>query len=552
MARDPATAGEVLRRLALDDNFWVRVDAGGNPALPAEVREVLVRAGSRADLTGFGRPDPGLEPERLAELAAGGEWGRRLAARHPATPAAVLAELAEHPSPRVRGDVAGHRATPVEVLGRLLGDGDAEVRQRAAGNPRAPADVVGLLRRAGADLALEGRVVSGGAESSSSFANGGTEDTGVAAPPAVTAAEAEALAAGGPYARRLAAGLAALPAAMVGRLAGDADAEVRRAAAGHPSCPPEVLATLADDPDPRVQVAVARHPRTPPAALERLIEKAPDDVEMHALVAGHPATPPGLLARLAEHGGHWVRMAVARHPAYPEAHRTVLRRAGADADLAGLATPDLTLELSELSRLAAGGVWARRLAARHPAAAAADLARLATDGDLVVRGEVARHPSLPTETMALLRRAGSSPDLDGFAEPPAGAAPLAPEELESLAASGPWGRRLAARHPAAAPALLAALAGDSDPWVRAEVAAHPRAPAAAHEELAGDASDRVRWAVARHPDAPPAALRRLGRDPLAPIRCAVAEHPSAPADLLAALRLDLDEDVRRRARGEGR
>jgi hypothetical protein len=573
VALEPATPPATLVRLALDGSLWVRTAAAAHPAFPPAARELFVRAGSTPDLAGFGAPDPTLAPDRLAELAAAGEWGSRLAARHPATPPATLRRLADHPSALLRADLAGHPAAPPEGLARLLADGEIAVRRRAAEHPRAPAEVLELLRRAGAGPGLTDpgtaaaarlpEAAIGPPDSTPTAADPGARQTAarpetsptapggttVATPPALTAAAAEALAGAGPFGRRLAARLPALPAAAVAALAADPDAAVRLAAAANPRCPPEVLVDLAGDAVPAVRGAVARHPAAPAEALARLLAADPGDVELHAAVAAHPAAGPDLLASLAEHGSHRVRAEVGRHPSYPAAHRALLERAGSTPDLAGFGRPDPTLPAAELARLARGGVWARRLAARHPATAPADLAGLLADEDLLVRRGAARNPGAPAEALALLRRAGGAVELDGFADQAGEGPPLAAGELAALAAGGPWARRLVARHPACPPGLLAVLVDEPDPRVRAAVAAHPAAPPAALEALSGDPSAAVRWAVVRHPAAPPEALRRFARDPLAPLRAAAAAHPAAPADALAGLGLDLDEDVREAASG---
>ena len=536
VARHPATPPHALARLALDDNFWVRTEAAAHPAFPEALRERLRRAGASGDLSAFGEPDPSLAPEVLAELAAAGPWGERLAARHPATPLEVLRRLAEHESVPVRADVARHPRSPAELLARLIEDGDKGVRRAAAGHPRAPEEGLARLRRAGAGEALDGE---------------GTVDSGLPIEALVR------LARGGPFARRLAARHPSSPAGELARLASDLDAEIRLAVAQNPACPGDVLLAFAGDGDPRVRQVVAAHPASPGEALIRLAEEESDDVELLAAIAAHPASPPQLLARLAEHGAFRVRERVAAHPTYPDEHRRLLVRAGSTADLLAFAAPDPALSPVDLVRLAQGGTWARRLAAHHPGTPAADLARLAADSDLLVREAAAGNPATPREILELLARAGSSWEAHGFTEPtlrPTGAAggrakPESPrlvsaEDLARLAALGPWGRRLAARRPEAPAELLAVLSQDPDPEVRASVAAHPGAGAPTLLGLAQDVAAGVRWAVVRRPDVPRDALSLLARDPLSAIRAAVAGHPATPPAVRESLARDLDEDVR--------
>ena len=270
VASRPATPPAVLARLAEDGNLWVRRDAAANPSTPPAALDRLYRAGSAPGLAGPALPDPTLDPSELIELSAGGEWARRLAARHPATPPEALARLAEDPIPAIRTAAVVHPAAPAEARARL------HAREREA---------------------------SGG--------------------------ESE-------------------KAALV-RLAGEAMREGVSLALG------------------------------PALAL-----------------AQEPSTPASTLARLAEHGASAVRVIVAAHPSYHGAHRNLLRRAGSTHDLVGFAPPDPDLPVADLARLARGGGWARLLAARHPATAPDDLARLAADADPLVRSEALGNAACPT------------------------------------------------------------------------------------------------------------------------------------------------------------
>jgi hypothetical protein len=541
VAQHPATPPELLARLALDDNFWVRTDAAAHPAFPEELRRLLRLAGSSADLAAFAEPDPSLQPQALEELAAAGPWGQRLAARHPATPSSVLGRLGDHPSALLRADLARHPEAPAALPARLLEDGDLGVRRAAASHPRLPRAALDLLRRAGAGEGLDG--------------------TG-AADPDLSPSDGARLARGGPFARLLAARHPGLPATELTRLAADPDPEIRRAAAQNPASLASALLQLAHDEDPRVQQALAGNAAAPAEALLLLAQGDAGNVDLLASLAAHPSAPPQLLARLAEQGASRVRERVAAHPTYPEAHRRLLVRAGSTPDLQGLGDPDPALAAEELARLARGGAWARRLAAGHPATPAADLARLAADGDLLVRHRAATNPATPQQILDLLARAGGRDDLtpslagkperlegtlapatgrrladgrtdgrqDGAAsEPPAGEGGLRADEFAALVALGPWGRRLAAIYPAAGPELLSELAADADPATRAAVADHPRAPEDVLVGLAQDPSAAVRWAVARRPDAPAEALHLLGSDPAAAIRASIARHPDADA-----------------------
>jgi hypothetical protein len=393
----------------------------GRPDVLADVRRRSTAAGLASAggklgsmVTGRRPPDPSSPPAG----GVGAESEASLAARVAAAAPEDLAALAADPRAGVRRRVASHPETPPAVLARLAEDGNLWVRADAAANPSTPAAALDRLRRAGSAAGLAGPAPPD---------------------PDLDPAELSALAAGGEWARRL--------------------------AARHPATPPEALARLLADPVPAIRAAAAAHPSAPAAApeppaeptvrLEELITAAgPADgadppLAVALALAAHPSVPPSLLARLAEHGALAVRAAVAENPALDPGRLEILRRAGSRADLAAFEPPDPALPASDLARLAAGGGWARLLAARHPTTAPADLARLAADADPLVRAEAFRNPGCPERVRNLLRRAGGA--VDPLLAPAGGDDQVifegcAAAEIGELEALGPWGRVLAARH----------------------------------------------------------------------------------------------------------
>ena len=83
----------LLGVLAAHDDPAVRRAVAHSPHAPRDLLALLRRAGSRHDLSGPAPPDPALPASDLTWLARGGPWAKRLAARHPNTPPAVLERL---------------------------------------------------------------------------------------------------------------------------------------------------------------------------------------------------------------------------------------------------------------------------------------------------------------------------------------------------------------------------------------------------------------------------------------------------------------------------
>lgn len=508
--------------LAGDANLRVRRAAAANPNLPRGLLDALRSLGASDDLSAGAAADAGLSAQTLRELSAGGEWTRERVARHPNTPGDLLNTLSRDPADAVRIAVAQHPATRSPALQRLLTDADPRVRAAAVEHPDAPGDWLGLLVRAGSTADLQGVSES---------------------PETLDAESLRSLIEGGPWARRVA---ASHPQASTGdliRLAQDDLWWVRAAVAHHPSAPREALDHLKNLDVPEVQAALASHPNAPPATLDRLSRE--DHSAIRAAVAANPNTPAGVLTRMLGDGAGPIRAAAAGNPATPREAIHTMRRAGSSDGLNTFAPPDESLDKSELDRLSRGGDWARQLAARHPNTPPDALSRLAADGHFLVRETVARRHDLPASTRDLFARAGSSDDLQGFAKPHAA---ISGEELERVAAYGPWGRRLAARHPDADAGLLARLAEDADWQVRRAVARHGTTGPDTLVGLAQDVAADVRWSLLKHPAPPPEVFVLLASDGRAPIRLAIATDQRTPRKVVECLRMDLDEDVRTAAR----
>jgi hypothetical protein len=278
VAANPATPPEALTRLAEDGNLWVRRDAAANPATPRAALERLYRAGSAPGLAGPAPPDPTLDPAELAALAAGGEWARRLAARHPATPPESLALLAADPIPAIRAAAAAHPATPAEARERLRPPGwnasegaippalldrlaDEAARNGAdlplapalalAADPTRPASTLARLAEHGASAVravVAANLAYRGAHRDLLRRAGSSDDLAGFAPPDLDlpTTDLARLARGGGWARLLAARHPATSPEDLARLAADADPLVRREALTHPRGAPQERFQLED------------------------------------------------------------------------------------------------------------------------------------------------------------------------------------------------------------------------------------------------------------------------------------------------------------------
>jgi hypothetical protein len=93
--------------------------------------------------------------------------------------------------------------------------------------------------------------------------------------------------------------------------------------------------------------------------------------------------------------------------------------------------------------------------------------------------------------------------------------------------------------------------GDVDPNVRAAAASHPLLTKRSVARLAADPDPQVRAVliIADESRCDEATLRQAGIDQDPRVRFAVALHPRTPPDVLRALALDRNEQVRQAAAG---
>lgn len=524
MADDSGTPPRLLARLAADGNLHVRRAAARNTRAPGAIISLLRRVGASSQLTAYATSDSTLEPSDLEQAASLGPWARLIVARHPGAPAALLDRLRGahgHESIALREAIAAHPHCPEAALRALCVDTSPSVRRAAGAHPELDRATLDELVAAGASADL----------------------TTLAEPAPIAGTVLAALARRGPWGRVLAARHPDTPLEVIDELAGEKAIDVRLGLASNPAATEKVLRRSAEPLDKAIAERLAEHPTTPADLLIRLAALA--DIEVRARVADHPrlAKADGLALRLAVDGASAVRERIARRGVLSREELDLLAAAGAGDDLLSFGTPDTAFPAESIDRLASLGGWGRHLAARHPATSPTTLTALLTDSDPVVRVAAVSHPHRPRELLALLVLAGSEEDLQGFTRRRSNTGP-SPEQLEQLAACGPWARRLAARHSETPPSTLIKLADDEHPAVRTDVARHPATPDDVVLRYAGDALPDVRWAVARREGLPRDVLDILVADPLPAIRLAVLGYADTAPDLVARLRQDLDADVR--------
>ncbi len=171
LASNPSYPPARLGELAMGPDQSLRVLAAKNPGLPAEVLDLLCRAGARRDLQGGGQATSPLSPRDRSILFSGGIFARELLAQHPdlpreemdlflrdkevrvrrqlaknpSLPLTLLVQLSQAPESSIRERVACHPGASHSLLEALSADPDPFVRKAVGRNPLAPIELVRRL-----------------------------------------------------------------------------------------------------------------------------------------------------------------------------------------------------------------------------------------------------------------------------------------------------------------------------------------------------------------------------------------------------------------------
>jgi len=518
--REPDHLPMVLRSFASSEYALVREAVAGNPSASSGTLRDLAR-----DM-----------------------WGVRLAVlNNPSCPpdlrAALLAELAATPEPRLRRWIAEHDHVPWELLRCWRGDADVGVRERVAMSANTPLEAVHTFMsdphervRLAANAALHERVDADANDTDESeldlspegqwravnTARRGHADWLLAQRPELLPEILEVFV-NDPDRASYVASRSDLSEAQFERIL-DVGLDTARAyLAGNPALPARFLPRLAEDEDESVRRVVAQRNGLPARLRARLSQDASRSVRSQ--VATHPQTDTALLRELADDAVPLVARAVLENPRVtPEVAHAVLTRPDAPDALPWTlqgASPEV---LGVVATFATG----ERLVAlaANPRTPNVDivprLRALQSAGVDAVRALV-DDPGTPAEVLA--RLVGSPHDERLLAH-----AHVNVEVVSQLVRA--WRRRaqVFSNWDEEQLAVLQMLL--DSPHFTEE---HALAVLDAH------AAPRARVLIARHERVTEPVLRRLFEDPHPDVAAAVASHPNLPADLVAILAEDSDE-----------
>ena len=446
---------------------------------------------------------------------------------------------ADHPRWRIRRLVAEDPATPAAVVAQLATDERHEVRLAAAARPELSAEALAALA-AGAErrwspddriarlLELDA-VARHPATDQSTVVSLATLDERIADELASNVVRA--------VAQRPSA-----PAELLARLGRSPWPWVRAAVAGNRATPAGTLAALAGDPHPAVRAAVAAQPGADPGLA--------DDpaVPVRLAAADNPAMPASALRRLGTDRHRHVAYHLARNPSVPEEVLEVLRLHPSDPMPRDGDTqePGPTATLTELlshRRTGREVNWSNPVGdADYPHALLAEA--IAHPDDMVGYG------------------AGSSPWLDepllrALARHPYAYArlhvldqPTPPVDVILSLVDDPVAMvvRSAVARPEVGAEVAARVADSEDAEHRWGAAENPNLPADVLHRLASDENVYVRRAVLGNPNTLLSDVERLISDPEMLVRRVAGTRDDLTEAMVATLLADPEPDVQRTAR----
>lgn len=345
-----------------------------------ERMQLLQEAGADDQLRCLGKARRDMDPARLALLAEGGPFARRLAARHPRTPPESLVKLAGvHGEFMVRCCAARNPSTPIPTLVSLAGHEDWRIRQAVAKNRQCPSS---LLDRLASDPVMEVRC----AASANAATTPGTLAR-LASDPA-------------PEVRVMVARHVSTDDGVLKLLQKDVDDEVRRMLARRRRVPVEVLKELARDADSYVRMLAVQNKAMPGDADVRLNRHFQQQTPIGGTTLITPVDAPPTI-----HEESWKRLmdlfqrrvVTTEHLKEAAMHPDPLLRARvASCELAGEEM------LDRLGRDTSEAV--RSTVAANVRASLATRLQLAEDPHPQVRGSVVAAPEIPEHVFATLSR----------------------------------------------------------------------------------------------------------------------------------------------------
>ena len=142
VAMNPSTPPWILERLAEDESTYVRIDVAQNLSTPLHILERLACDVEYRVQCAFS-DGPGLLEQLTGE---DGRWLRSPVGEPPQELMSRLEYLTSSDKSRLRAAVACHPATPIKLLERLAEDENSDVRQAVANNPSASIHLLERLK----------------------------------------------------------------------------------------------------------------------------------------------------------------------------------------------------------------------------------------------------------------------------------------------------------------------------------------------------------------------------------------------------------------------
>jgi len=267
VAKNPNTHPDILHKLAVDSDEYVRTGIAENPNTHPDILHKLA-VDSDEDVRRGIAENPNTHPDILHKLAVDSdEYVRSNVAKNPNTHPDILHKLAEDSDEDVRYNVAKSSNTRPDILHKLAVDSDKYVRTGIAKNPNTHPDILHKLA-----VDSDEYVRTGIAENPNTHPD------------------------------------------ILHKLAVDSDEDVRRGIAKNPNTHPDILHKLAVDSDEYVRTGIAENPNTHPDILHKLAVDSDEDVRRG--IAKNPNTHPDILHKLAVDSDEYVRRGVTLNPQF--------------------------------------------------------------------------------------------------------------------------------------------------------------------------------------------------------------------------------------------
>ena len=315
---------QILTEYSKHPNKYKRINVARNIATPADVLALMAEDEDQ-EVQLYVAANPNTPLENILDFASIEQF-KEAVAKNESAPDQILAELSLNEKTAVRGNVAGNPKTSLETLKVLLNDNEEYVRACVIENPNATQLIkVDSIKLIQFEVRLE--MIARNKNTPAEILEYLSKNESVEVRKKVACNPSTSV-------------------HVIEYLSDDSASEVRRSLALNPSTPSSILEKLSQDNDIAVATSTAWHPQTSASILEKFAKLK--DIPIKLALAEHPNTPLNILLNLLKQKDVKIRKKLTFHSQqYPEIREALLKDSEGEVRISIFKCVDLSSETLE-------------------------------------------------------------------------------------------------------------------------------------------------------------------------------------------------------------